>query len=172
MIHQPRAIDLGPQAGSSLTKQGVTEPAPAPSVLSVPPTWPYEEFAVYLRVLMKNAGIPDYAELSRLSGVSQTQFSNWRHGRVRPSRESLIKIAKALDVPPVKLMIAAAVVDEDDLDLSGEVDMTVLPRPLQRLAELWPRLSEHSKAMVSTLVSVFETELSTPERRPSRRKTG
>lgn len=93
-------------------------------------SWPVAEFNGYLRQLMDAAGIGTFADLSRLSGVSQNQFSNWRRGLAQPSRENLRKIAPALGLQsPLMLFIAAG------------HDFAVLPQPFQELRELYERLS-------------------------------
>jgi transcriptional regulator with XRE-family HTH domain len=137
--------------------------------------WPVEEFAAYLRALMREADIPDYAELSRLSGVSQTQFSNWRKGIAQPSRESLSKVAKVVNVKPVHLWLAAGVADADDLDLSEQPDLAVLPREFTELIQLWRTdlLSDAERQFLRTSVAVLmrgirNDVLHNPERRPRR----
>jgi transcriptional regulator with XRE-family HTH domain len=143
----------------------------------MPAKWPHEEFATYLRALMTEAGIPDYAELSRLTGVNQTQFSNWRRGISRPSRENLGKVAKVLGVRPVNLWLVAGLTDEEELDLAERPDLTVLPREFIALLELWQdgRLTEQQRDFlrmsVATLVSGLRNQLGeSPQGRPIGRR--
>lgn len=99
-------------------------------------TWPVEEFREYLRVLMDQAGIPDYAELHRRTGVSQTQFSHWRKGNAQPSADSLRRIAPALGVAPAALFLAAGLNLADEIE-PRESDLAVLPREIRDLLDLW-----------------------------------
>ncbi len=114
---------------------------------------------------MTEAGIPDFAELSRLSGVSQTQFSNWRRGLSQPSRESLKRIAGHLKVSPVKLFIGAGIDNAGELGLTGELDLRVVPGEIRALIELHedPRLSDEQRSFlrrsVANLVAGLRAEL-------------
>jgi transcriptional regulator with XRE-family HTH domain len=141
----------------TLTPSEVTTPLRGPNVFYMPTTWPVEEFVAYLRALMSEANISDYAELSRLSGVSQTQFSNWRKGTSRPSRESLSKIAKVLDVKPVNLWLTAGIADKDDLDLAEQPDLAVLPRELLDLINLWrtDALTDQEREFLRTSIAAL-----------------
>lgn len=179
MGHQPELIKDHPQAGSSLTRARVTDRLLAPNLFGVPTSWPADAFRDYLRALMDAAGIPDYAELSRLSGVSQTQFSHWRRGNARPSRESLAKIAPILGVAAVSLWLAADLANPDELALADAPDMRVLPREIRELADLFdtPGLTEEQKSYVrrsvSTLTAGLRAELVKPRNHPTgRRKVG
>lgn len=145
----------------------------------VAPSWPVDEFRDYLRLLMTAAHIPDFAELSRLTGVSQTQLSNWRRGLAKPSRESLKRIAPSLGVPPVKLYLAAGVTDAEELDLSGQVDLTVLPAEIRDFITLYldDRLTDdqrrYARQTVAYITSGLRAELAKSQVKPSgRRRAG
>lgn len=124
-----------------------------------------EEFREYLLACMDRAGVADYAELSRITGVSQTQLSNWRYGKSQPSQASLRKIAPALGVAPVNLYIAAELNDSAELELTQVPDLRVGPREFQDLAELWDdaRLTDEQRSFVrrsvATLVAGLRAEL-------------
>lgn len=120
-----------------------------------------EEFRDYLRALMTEQGIPDYAELSRISGVSQNQFSNWRRGLSQPSRESLSKVARALRVKPANLWLMAGLADEDDLGLDERPDLSVLPREFTELLDLWgdARLTDSQREFLRTSVALLVSGL-------------
>lgn len=150
-----------------------------PTVFGVTPSWPVEEFREYLRTVMTVAQVPDFAELSRLSGVSQTQFSNWRRGLSQPSRDSLRKVATALGVPPVKLYLAAGLNDAEELDLSGQVDMTVLPPEIQEFIAMYldARLTDeqrrYARRVIADVTSGLRAELARSQVKPSgRRRAG
>ncbi len=134
-------------------------------------------FAEYLRALMDTAGISDYAELSRLSGINQTQLSNWRRGISQPSRESLSKIAPVLGVRASNLWLVADLADEEELGLDERPDLTVLPRAIAELIDVWRdgRLSDEQRAAllsaVALAVSGVRAQLGKPDRgRPIRRR--
>jgi transcriptional regulator with XRE-family HTH domain len=116
-----------------------------PSLSCMPASWDLEAaapFTEYLRSLMREAGIQDFAELSRLTGVNQTQFSNWTRGKTRPSRESLKKITPALGLTsPLMLYLAAGLDEPGDHQLEQPPDFAVLPRPLQELYEVYERFA-------------------------------
>lgn len=171
-----RPPDNRPGPAHTLARAGVTRLSGPSIVFCMPATWPVEEFVAYLRALMREADIADFAELSRLSGVSETQFSNWRRGLSQPSRKSLNRVAPILRVKPVNLWLMAGIADEADLDLTERPDMTVAPREFTDLLELWhdDRLSDPQRdflrTSVAVLVSGMRGQLADPARgRPNRR---
>lgn len=145
------------------------------------PTWPYEEFREYLRRLMDEARprIPDFAELGRLTGINQSLFSRWRSGAAQPGTESLRKVAGVLGVPPVKLFLAAGLTDAQELDLSGQVDLTVLPAEITQFIALYldERLTEdqrrYARQTVAYIAAGLRAELAKSQVKPSgRRRAG
>jgi transcriptional regulator with XRE-family HTH domain len=138
-------------------------------------SWPVDDFREYLWALMRNAGIADYAELSRLTSVSQNQFSNWRRGLAQPSRESLKKIAPTLGVPPVLLYIQAGLDEHQDLDLTPQPDFSALPRPFHDLREVYERLNDLGRGAealrsISVLVAGLKAEIAEAEAIDKRRR--
>ena len=130
-------------------------------------------------MLMTAAHISDFAELSRLSGVSQTQLSNWRRGLAQPSKESLKRIAPTLGVQPVRLYLAAGVNDAEELDLSGQVDFTVLPAEIKDFIALYldggltADQQRYARQTVSYLTAGLRAELANSPGKPSgRRRAG
>lgn len=147
---------IGHRPATTLAHARVTGRPRRPTVFCVAARWPYEQFAEYLRALMAEAGIPDYAELSRLSGVNQTQFSNWRRGISRPSRESLAKVARVVGVPTLNLVDVAGLADDGD-EVTEEVRRpAALPAELVELLELWrdERLSDDQRATLLAAVEI------------------
>jgi transcriptional regulator with XRE-family HTH domain len=145
------------------------------------PTWPYREFGAYLRRLMDEARprIPDFAELSRLTGINQSLFSRWRSGAVQPGTDSLRKVAAVLDVPAVKLFLASGLTDAEELNLSGQVDLTVLPAEIRDFIALYldERLTEdqrrYARQTVAYIASGIRAELAKSQVKPSgRRRAG
>lgn len=49
------------------------------------------------------------AELARQVGVAGSQVTRWEAGEFKPSLTAMVAIARALDIPAVELMAAAAV---------------------------------------------------------------
>lgn len=136
-----RPADNRPSPARPLNRSRVTRTETSPTVTCVPTSWPVEDFRDYLRALMNAAGIADYAELSRVSGVSQTQLSNWRRGLSQPSRQALKKLVMPLGLKsPVMLYIAAGIDAQEDLELDAAPDFTVLPKPFQDLREVYEQL--------------------------------
>lgn len=134
-------IDNRSPGRAALARVRVTTARNPPTVDCVLATWPVEDFNKYLRALMQQAEISDYAELSRLTGVSQSQFSNWRHGRTQPSRRNLKRIAPGLGLSsPLTLYLAAGLDEHEDLELDSQPDFTVLPKPFQELLEVYEQL--------------------------------
>lgn len=182
MAYQQELIDDRLVAGSSLSRSRVTDRPRSPTVFGVPPTWPAEEFRAYLRALMDMAGIADYAELSRLADVSQTQMSLWRRGLAQPKQESLSKIASVLGVAPVKLWYQAGLISMDDLNMADAPDLRVLPPEIRELIELliasWEdsRLGPEGRDFMRRSLAAYIAGLRAewlPEQRPSgRRRAG
>lgn len=167
-----------PESGAPLARPRVTSIRAGHSLDCVPETWPHEQFAVYLRALMDAAGIADYAELSRLTGVNQSQFSNWRRGRSQPSASTLNRIAPVLGQPPVKLYVMAGLNVEEDFDLSQEPDFTALPRPFHDLREIYEQAAATGEGdrvleAILLLVAGLKAQLTPKSGRPTgRRRTG
>lgn len=134
-----KPTDNRPSPGPTLSRGRVPGGPGRRNLSRVSKSWPYEQFDDYVRALMLARGIENYAELSRLTGVSQNQFSNWRRGLAQPSATTLKRIAPALAVLPVKLFVMAGLTEEEDLDLSQELDWTALPAPFAALREVYER---------------------------------
>jgi len=172
MIHSYPTINESRELQFALTCAEVPDAPESPSLFGVPKSWPVDEFNEYLRACMKRAGIPDPAELSRMTNVSQTQLSNWRYGKSQPSAASLKKLAPALGVAPVNLYIAAGLNDSEELALDRSPDLRVGPREFVDLAELWDddRLTDEQRSFVrrsvATLVAGLRAEL------PKHRRSG
>ena len=170
---------IGHRPATTLAHARVTGRPRRPTVFCMASRWPYEQFAEYLRALMAEAGIPDYAELSRLSGVNQTQFSNWRRGISRPSRESLAKVAPVLRVPTANLVTVAGLADDGDEPTEEIRRPAALPAELVELLELWrdERLDDEQRrallAAVAFTVGGVRAQLERPAGRPiGRRRAG
>lgn len=170
--------DTRPATRTVLSSQRVTRDLPRPYAPPVPSQWPAEEFREYLLALMREKRIANYAELSRLSGVSQWQFSQWNRGLAQPSAKSLRKVAPVVGVQPVNLFIAAGLNEADELELDQGPDLRVGPREFVELAELWddPRLTDEQRSFVrrsvATLVAGLRAELPVQGRPAKDRPSG
>lgn len=168
--------DNRPPPRQTLARVRVTHTRDSPTVDCVPATWPVEEFAEYLRTLMANAGIADFAELSRLSGVNQSQFSLWRRGKTQPSRQNLKRIYGPLGLKsPVTLYVAAGLDAEEDLELGERLDFTVLPQPFSDLHEVYERMNDLGRGpealrSISVLVAGLKAEIAEIEAIDKRRR--
>lgn len=149
-----RPMDSRPPAAPRLAGVRVTKASPSPNLLHMSKTdWPEcERFNRRLETLMREADprIRDRAHLSELSGVDQTQLSNWRRGKTRPSRESLRKIAAVLGVLPVYLYIAAGLDEPADLGIERHAEPPIIPKEINELVDLYndPALAEEHRAMI------------------------
>lgn len=165
-----------PTGGFLISLARVTSRENVPTVVPMPRSWPAAEFAAYLRQLMDAAGIPDFAELSRLTGVSQNQFSTWRLGRNQPSAANLKRIAPVLNVPPVKLFIMAGLASPDDLELAEAPDFRVIPQEFRDQIELHdrPELTDDHRTFLrrsaAAAVAAVLAEMASERGRPVSRR--
>lgn len=136
----------------SLARKGVTGRRRA-HTLSRVREWSAEELGKYLSSSMRAEGIRNDAELARLAGLSQTQISNWRRGKARPSQELLDRVAAALRVPARTLYHLAGYVEPDQ---QSAPDLTVLPAELRTLIALYndPDLRDREREMLLTQAEV------------------
>lgn len=132
-----------------LSRMRVTADGKASTLSPMSTAWPVEEFQEYLRALMDEARIANFGELSRLTGVSENQFSRWKLGKSQPSAANLRRIAPALDVAPVALFIAAGLNDPAELDLD-QPDLTVVPAEIRDLISLYgdDRLKDEQRSFI------------------------
>lgn len=144
----PRATVKALPPADLPTSEQVTQEIPITTVSSVGKTWPSETFERHLRALMDRERIRNWAELSRLSGVSETQLSNWRAGSSQPNMASLDRLAPVLDTPPHTLYIAAGLLSPQQLGMEQAVDLTVLPREFQDLIDLYAQADTSGRELI------------------------
>jgi transcriptional regulator with XRE-family HTH domain len=86
-------------------------------------------------------------------GVSQSLVSKWLHPdprrRVRPNRETLRRMAAAMDVPPLELIRMAGYVTDEDL--ADTAPRTADP-DLAAVNAAWPRLKSSVREAIILLV--------------------
>lgn len=131
-----------------LTPEEVTQEIPITTVTFVGKSWPVDSFRAHLRALMDREEIADFAELWRLSGVSQTQLSNWNRGISQPSQASLDKLAPVLQVAERTLYIAAGLMTASQLGTDEVPELTVLPREFDDLVDLYRSASEANRRII------------------------
>lgn len=171
-----QALANGKLQPADLSHMRVTTGQTGSSLPVMPKAWPVAEFQAYLRACMDAAGIEDFAELSRRTGVGQWQFSTWKQGKNQPSAASLRRIAPALGVTPLKLFLAAGVNDAEELDLSGQVDLTVLPQEIRDFIALYldERLTDdqrrYARRAAAHLTAGLRAEMAKSQVKPSSRR--
>lgn len=100
--------------------------------------WDPRSFSAYLDAAMRNQGIRNDAELSRLSEIRQTQIGNWRNGAARPSMRLLRQLAKALNVAPNNLYVLAGWLDKEE---PKGPDFGLLPPEIKNLIVLYDQMT-------------------------------
>lgn len=114
--------------------------------------WPFDEFSEYLTLLRNRAGITTDKQLAEAAGIYPSYMTRWRSGELKPSQESLKKVAKALGVRPGDLWVMAGLVDADDLNVAEGILGPTLPPELQELLDLYadPRINESERETLLT----------------------
>lgn len=84
-------------------------------------------FDEYMEAAMQVAGYRSNAALSRASGVATSSMSRWRNGVEQPSVEGLRRLAAALRVPILHLMVAADMMTWQEAELPGPLTLPVPP---------------------------------------------
>lgn len=113
-------------------------------------------YDIYAR-LRDERGLTDY-KVSKLSGVNQSTFSDWKSGRSVPKQQKLEKIAEVLGVSLEYLMtgkeqkayylndetarIAQEVYDDPDLRMLFSASRNARPEDIRLAADLLKRLKE------------------------------
>lgn len=161
--------------GDTLTHARVTRRKLAATVIRMGNPWPHVQFNEYLDLLLSNAGLQDRAELSRLSGVKETQFTNWKKGTNRPSRQSLRKIAQALRMGPdglARLLYEAGDPDErEGVEPPSGPDLSSIPKIYRELIEfdtdpaLPSEARDELRAHLAAVIAGFRARFQSPPRR-------
>lgn len=99
--------------------------------------WPWGDFVEYVEALKIREGIPSDAKLAQLADIPSSVLSRWKSGQMQPGRDNLRKLAGPLKVPPVNLWVAAGLAHPDEMDLSRQVDLAVLPPEIDDLIALY-----------------------------------
>jgi|GEM_PF-1476274 len=97
------------------------------------------------------------AELCERSGIAQTQISRYESGRAAPRRESIEKLAKALDVP-LEWLLSAALEDGTGTD-RGEFVFQPSPENLEKLKALSTLTGKSPDELVQQMFEELEARL-------------
>jgi transcriptional regulator with XRE-family HTH domain len=101
----------------------------------------------YLRHAMALAHVQNAAELSRRSGISESQISRWLKNRGAPDVETLRKVARVLNRPLLEVVVAAGHLTPDEARMK---DAPTIPEPASVRDTLLadPALSAAGRAML------------------------
>jgi transcriptional regulator with XRE-family HTH domain len=116
-----------------------------------------QDFAAFLRHAMNSAGYVSAAELSRASGVGEPVLNKWLSNRTQPTIELLRKVAPAIGVPLLELLVAAGRMTAIEAGL--EADPTP-PAPAPTIEEqmLALPMSDDKKQALIALLHVLRDE--------------
>ncbi len=102
-----------------------------------------------LKLLRESKGL-GVNELSRRSGVNASYISAIENGRrENPSREILIKLADALEIPVEELVLEK--IRSNDADLQNDVELRIMFNMIKNL-------SESDKRKIRAVLDTFEQE--------------
>jgi len=102
------------------------------------------DFAYWLDAELKKRGLTHNA-FARLSGLAQSAISNVIAGKRKPGAAFCIKVALALDLPPVGLLKLAGIIPGD---ASEEATITVEDDTLQAIVDAARQLPPKQRADV------------------------
>lgn len=137
-----------------------------------------QDFVDFVEELKRREGIATDAELARLADIPSSVLSRWKSGQMQPSRDNLRKLAVPLKVAPVLLWVSAALAHPDEMDLTGQVDLTVLPAELADLIALYrdERFTDEDRAYtrrsITGLIAAVRADIATRAPQVPARKRG
>lgn len=103
--------------------------------------------------LLKAKGIKT-ADVTRMTGISSTVFSEWKKGKSKPNADKLIKIAKCLDTT-VEYLVTG---EEPNNRERAKIDV-MLARQNNRIKEYmlkFANLSEEKRNQIMSLIDMLE----------------
>lgn len=132
-----------------------------------------EGWSDFLDAAMRKSGYGTAADLSRASGIDQTQISRWLRGLGQPSLDNLRKLAPALRRPMLELVVASGHLTREEARLR---DLRPIEEPeapsVSEAVERDPRLMDMARehllrqyemlAQLSDLVATKDTQAATP----------
>ena len=132
-------------------KKVTTRPAgrTVPGVAKV--TWPWRDFRAFVEERMKLAGIDRPAELARRMDVTDALISKWLNGKSQPSKQSLRKMAEALNVPLLALELKAGHVEPEDLDAPPDTT-AILPPQIERVIDAYMKATQRRPDLTAGLL--------------------
>lgn len=82
--------------------------------------WPQEDFLRWLDAVCAQLNLGSDNQLASHLGIGHTLISGWRHGRQRPSIQTLNQIAQVLGEDPRRLWVLAGIFNPLDIGLMDE----------------------------------------------------
>lgn len=172
-------MDSGDHAGELRPRTELAQVRDAFTLLRVRrDAWPWQDFVEYVEALKLREGIPSDAELARLAEIPSSVLSRWKSGQMQPSRDNLRKLAGPLRVPPVNLWVVAGLAHPDEMDLSGQVNLTVLPAEIDELIALYRDEQttdgdrEYLRRSITGLVAAVRSDMAARRTAPEPRRRG
>ena len=104
-------------------------------------------WATYLRRAMTHARVPNAAELSRRSGISESQISRWLRDVGAPDIETLRKVGKPLRRPMLEMLVAAGHITQQEAQMKDAPTVPDAPQTRQAILDD-PALSPAVRAML------------------------
>ncbi|MEU8430167.1 hypothetical protein [Micromonospora sp. NPDC048887] len=104
-------------------------------------TWDAEGFRRYVLTRAKELGTETPSHIARLAGVNHGMMSKWLNGQERPSSQSATKLAKALQVPEIDLLVLAGHATRDTTDPTVPLQSRPEPHTERQLDPLLTRLA-------------------------------
>lgn len=114
----------------------------------------YEEYAK----IRDSKGLKD-GQISKLTGITRSTISDWKHGRSEPKIDKLEKIAEALGVSLFTLMYGEEVTPVDFVAIAKEEDGAETIEQSEKALEMARRfdaLPEDKKKLVLTLLDSWD----------------
>ena len=113
-----------------------------------------DRFARWLALTMSNESITG-RELAQKLGVDDSVVSRWRTGRGTPSMDSCLKLAKVLNVDPLRLAVTAGALDGKAVGLEP-LDMPSARAQRERIAHQLRNIRGLSTQTVEQMLKAFD----------------
>lgn len=83
-------------------------------------------FHIWLERQLEARG-QSFAELGRAAGIGEAAFTRWKNGKVNPSIELVRRVARAMSMDPLRLMVIAEILEPEEVRQQVVVaDVTLL----------------------------------------------
>jgi transcriptional regulator with XRE-family HTH domain len=104
-----------------------------------------EGWSDYLADLMRRAGFANAADLSRASGIDQTQISRWLRGHGQPSLDNLRRLSPVVRRPMLELAVRAGHFTSEEARLKDLPSQPLTDVDLETAIEQAPDLIDEAK---------------------------